>query len=213
MAHYMKLAALVFTSSIMIGTVSAEATIVIGTGNAGGPHENVQYQDAVSAGFSIATTTNMGTGVTFTGLEQLQSFSGGQARISGSDGNLTFLSWTLTNPSLGYVSGDFKVNPSHDGGATSVTITATDQFNTAFTCLACAIPSSGFFNVEASLGELITKITVQANGGQLDDIRQVRLEGVAPAVPEPSTWAMMILGFAGIGFMAYRRRNGALLVS
>jgi hypothetical protein len=30
------------------------------------------------------------------------------------------------------------------------------------------------------------------------------------AVPEPSTWAMMILGFAGIGFMAYRRRNDAL---
>jgi hypothetical protein len=29
----------------------------------------------------------------------------------------------------------------------------------------------------------------------------------ASAVPEPSTWAMMILGFAGVGFMAYRRRN------
>ena len=27
------------------------------------------------------------------------------------------------------------------------------------------------------------------------------------AVPEPSTWAMMIFGFAGVGFMAYRRRN------
>jgi hypothetical protein len=27
------------------------------------------------------------------------------------------------------------------------------------------------------------------------------------AVPEPSTWAMMILGFFGLGFMAYRRRN------
>jgi hypothetical protein len=26
------------------------------------------------------------------------------------------------------------------------------------------------------------------------------------AVPEPSTWAMLILGFAGIGFMAYRRK-------
>ena len=26
-------------------------------------------------------------------------------------------------------------------------------------------------------------------------------------VPEPSTWAMLILGFAGIGFLAYRRRN------
>lgn len=30
------------------------------------------------------------------------------------------------------------------------------------------------------------------------------------AVPEPSTWAMMILGFVGLGFMAYRRKqNGA----
>ncbi len=26
------------------------------------------------------------------------------------------------------------------------------------------------------------------------------------AVPEPSTWAMMILGFMGVGFMAYRRK-------
>jgi len=27
------------------------------------------------------------------------------------------------------------------------------------------------------------------------------------AVPEASTWAMMILGFVGVGFMAYRRRD------
>jgi PEP-CTERM motif len=27
------------------------------------------------------------------------------------------------------------------------------------------------------------------------------------AVPEPSTWAMMILGFMGVGFMAYRRKH------
>jgi PEP-CTERM motif len=30
---------------------------------------------------------------------------------------------------------------------------------------------------------------------------------VLTAVPEPSTWAMMILGFMGVGFMAYRRKN------
>ena len=30
------------------------------------------------------------------------------------------------------------------------------------------------------------------------------------AVPEPSTWAMMILGFAGIGVVTYRRRRQAL---
>jgi len=33
------------------------------------------------------------------------------------------------------------------------------------------------------------------------------LFGSITAVPEPSTWAMMIVGFAGVGFMAYRRRN------
>jgi len=30
---------------------------------------------------------------------------------------------------------------------------------------------------------------------------------IASAVPEASTWAMMILGFAGVGFVTYRRRN------
>jgi PEP-CTERM motif len=30
---------------------------------------------------------------------------------------------------------------------------------------------------------------------------------VTASVPEPSTWAMMLLGFAGIGFIAYRRRK------
>jgi len=30
--------------------------------------------------------------------------------------------------------------------------------------------------------------------------------GITGAVPEPSTWAMMLLGFAGVGFMAYRRK-------
>jgi hypothetical protein len=36
------------------------------------------------------------------------------------------------------------------------------------------------------------------------------LVGEVTAVPEPSTWAMMILGFAGVGFMAYRRRIGGV---
>jgi hypothetical protein len=30
---------------------------------------------------------------------------------------------------------------------------------------------------------------------------------IQPGVPEPSTWAMMIFGFFGVGFMAYRRKS------
>ena len=37
----------------------------------------------------------------------------------------------------------------------------------------------------------------------------------APVVPEPSTWAMMLLGFAGLGFAGYRasRRTGVAAAS
>ena len=37
--------------------------------------------------------------------------------------------------------------------------------------------------------------------------------GTVAAVPEPSTWGMMILGFAGIGFMTYRRRSSAAVAA
>jgi hypothetical protein len=34
------------------------------------------------------------------------------------------------------------------------------------------------------------------------------LDGVSlTAVPEPSTWAMMLAGFGGLGFAAFRRRR------
>jgi outer membrane lipase/esterase len=36
---------------------------------------------------------------------------------------------------------------------------------------------------------------------------------IAAPVPEPSTWAMMIIGFAGIGFMAYRRKSKPALMA
>jgi hypothetical protein len=42
-----------------------------------------------------------------------------------------------------------------------------------------------------------TSITVTGNFAQV----------LVTSVPEPSTWAMMVLGFLGLGFMAYRRKQ------
>lgn len=39
----------------------------------------------------------------------------------------------------------------------------------------------------------------------------INVQFLTAAVPEPSTWAMMILGFFGVGFLAYRRKSGAAL--
>jgi PEP-CTERM motif len=45
--------------------------------------------------------------------------------------------------------------------------------------------------------------------GESDALFQLTSLTQVDAVPEPSTWAMMILGFCGLGFMAYRKK-GAL---
>jgi hypothetical protein len=60
-----------------------------------------------------------------------------------------------------------------------------------------------------------TTISLLGNLGQnyvgLDDVSVVQTS--VGSVPEPSTWAMMILGFAGVGFMAYRRKSKPALMA
>jgi PEP-CTERM motif len=53
-------------------------------------------------------------------------------------------------------------------------------------------------------------ISAQTNPGDFF-VDNISLSTVTSAVPEPSTWAMMILGFFGLGFMAYRRKSGMAL--
>lgn len=50
---------------------------------------------------------------------------------------------------------------------------------------------------------LIYTIPIDGSGVQIAILNMVQY---TPPVPEPSTWAMMILGFACLGFLAYRRR-------
>jgi hypothetical protein len=185
--------------------LGAQANIVFSTG-AAGTGDNVLFNSAVSSGDMLTTKTNLGTGVIFTSNEPLTA-NGGQTGLTGTDGNLETLSWTLSPLSLGYTAGVFRVDPSRTGGATQVSITATDQFpGGTFTDSNVSIPSNGFFTVTALGNELIKSISFTANG-QLDLEDQVRIGWVSAAVPEPAVWAMMIIGFAGIGCLAYRRKN------
>jgi hypothetical protein len=48
------------------------------------------------------------------------------------------------------------------------------------------------FQATANSGAIFTTGPTSGGGGQ-------------PVIPEPSTWAMMLLGFAGLGFAAFRR--------
>jgi hypothetical protein len=51
------------------------------------------------------------------------------------------------------------------------------------------------------------QVSIRANGFWFIGIEPVDFGGNASfsSVPEPSTWAMMLLGFAGLGYVGYRR--------
>ena len=82
-------------------------------------------------------------------------------------------------------------------GGTASNSVNTDNFGTS------TLPFTGLFaNAFCDTLQRCNGIT-----GTLYDVPEQWTVTEVAAVPEPSTWAMMILGFCGLGFMAYRRRS------
>ena len=86
---------------------------------------------------------------------------------------------------------------------------------TAYWLIALASPATtGVWEFSQSLAG---SIAVDANVGFHTTpamLPEIRIEGeLTAAVPEPSTWAMMLLGFAGIGYGVYRRKRMATLAA
>jgi hypothetical protein len=54
-------------------------------------------------------------------------------------------------------------------------------------------------------GFSFNQVVLSSTGNSLE------VDNITAGVPEPSTWAMMILGFLGVGFVAYRRKSGLAL--
>jgi fibronectin-binding autotransporter adhesin len=66
-------------------------------------------------------------------------------------------------------------------------------------------PGLGFFN------EVV--LSSSSNAFEVADLEAFgpkSLGSPVPGVPETSTWAMMILGFLGVGFVAYRRKSNMM---
>jgi len=64
-------------------------------------------------------------------------------------------------------------------------------------------PTGAFIHDGAFLYEDATETVWEANNVSIN---------IGP-IPEPSTWVMMILGFAGVGFIAYRRKSKPALMA
>ena len=71
-----------------------------------------------------------------------------------------------------------------------------------------------FYAFLASAGEVITNVNFTADTppGSISIIKQVRIDAAeGQALPEPGTWAMMLLGFGVTGFALRRSKNNQLL--
>jgi hypothetical protein len=62
----------------------------------------------------------------------------------------------------------------------------------------------GFFLVSPTP---LTFVDLSTTTG-FNEAKQFQISSVAGVVPESSTWAMMLLGFAGLGFAGYRKAKG-----
>jgi hypothetical protein len=69
---------------------------------------------------------------------------------------------------------------------------------------------SGVANILTE-GDYLAEFTFMTDQIPAKDVVIDQAYVVAGAVPEPSTWAMMILGFFGVGFVAYRRKSQSSL--
>jgi PEP-CTERM motif len=78
-------------------------------------------------------------------------------------------------------------------------------------------PNSGGFSLQFLVGgengECSATTVCGALGGPgISNFDALGATTFSAAVPEPSTWAMMVLGFLGVGFMAYRKKSKPALM-
>jgi hypothetical protein len=146
------------------------------------------------------------------------------------DFNITLHSATLTTTLTGPLSGGNYSQFGTDGAGNSSAFTATStglffdfsatigtpylifqssNFGSGYLCLngAPGNCSGNQHSVAVHVGAEVNPLIQESGNVQIASL------AVAGAVPEPSTWAMLILGFAGIGFMAYRRKSKPALMA
>jgi PEP-CTERM motif len=135
-----------------------------------------------------------GSGGTIVDLTNPNGPHGSFGFVSGADGM-----GVISAPGKPDLDGDIIVN------TTSGNIVLVDHITFVQTILASGGGYGDYTSPDRNDGSLL--VSSSNNLLRLSCGADCGIGSVNPGVPEPSTWAMMILGFAGLGFMAYRRRN------
>ena len=209
-------AAVATTALGLAAPASAAIVVVIGAPGVK-TDENVLFQNLGPAALIVAPT-NKGTNVSFTGQETLDATAGGQAKISGADGDFTALNFFATDLTTGFGAvkfslGGLKGPESPDD--VSATIRFFDQFGAATTITNAPLDSGqNWFAAFATMGSVISRVEI-GTSADIRDARHFRIAttNIAGVVPEPATWLMMIAGFGLVGGALRRRTSRAPILT
>jgi PEP-CTERM motif len=168
-----------------------------------------------SANHDVSTFTgtvggHAGTAVTVTTTGNIDSGAGFSTIFPTSGATLTSLTFTPTNDAL-FTDFSFRGQLNPVGDTSTVDVTWTDSGGTSGTIVfpIAAGPDTDFARLGiVSTDETLAKVVVSTTAGEsFKEFKQVQFSGagLVPTIPEPSTWAMMLAGFAGLGYVGFRR--------
>ena len=176
-----------------------------------------------------ASDNDAGTNVTYefsSTLDQtLVQAASGQANVSSSDGVINEIVFAIIGGTADLITFNLlPLGPQSTGiDAMTVTVTSMATISGMLTTKILNLSPSGnnFYGIQANGGDVLTGLTFNgftstATGTNvgIQALQQVRLDltGSVAAVPEPTTWMLMLLGMAGIGFSMRRKDKQTLRV-
>jgi PEP-CTERM motif len=206
-------------SGLTLASIPAHATFVLDTscGESFCAAGTDFFYDAANHDVSTFTGTvggqHSGPAVTVDTIGNIDTGAGFATITPASGALLTSLTFTAADDTL---FSDFsfrgQLNPVGDTGV--IDVTWTDSLGTSGTVVFNGVPGPDEdfdrLGIVSNDGETLASVVVTTAAGEsFKEFKQVRFSGagLTPSVPEPSTWAMMLLGLVGLGYAGYRRAN------
>lgn len=184
-----------------------DATIVFGSTASGGQSKDVQ--------FTANTAVHITDGGGFASISDANSTADFTSVLIDPTSNFTALQFSVQLVDAGYVFVDYLLA----GSSMFMTPTGTDPFAQAANTLKD-------YQITATGGDVLSAIRIttcttsagcaasagvgSGTGISLEKQNSITLASVTGPVPEPATWAMMLLGFGAVGYSMRRKRTPVL---
>lgn len=181
--------------------------------NDGSPYSEVVHANSAGSGTDLTTITSPGSlTVYLSSPDGLDVGNGnGVAIVTGDSGTQSGFSILAINPVDPFSVMQFKIEDfggKSAAGTLDILVNFVGGGSELFS--AFALPANSKLDVFADIGEQLDSIlllNLKTDAGEavlFKDVKQISFDP-ASAVPEPATWAMMILGMGAVGLTLRRR--------